>query len=101
MVVHLIVHQIVTPLFELGTVYGTPGAVEQLEKRGIPPEAYIARHVTGDWGDLDEGDRAENEFAVTRELRLLSAYQIDEHFTLWIITEADRSATTLLRPDEY
>ena len=78
----------------------TPGAQRLMEELGLDPAQYLARHVTGDWGDLSEDDKKENDFSVTRNLRILSAYGTGES-KLWIITEADRSATTILRPDEY
>ena len=61
----------------------------------------LTRHASGDWGTLSEDDRNENDFAVTRQLQLLSAYGLSTGVTLWIITEADRSATTLLLPEDY
>ncbi len=61
----------------------------------------LKRHVTGDWGDLDPADRAENELSLRAGFRLLSAYALPDGTRIWLITEADRSATTLLLPDEY
>ena len=62
----------------------------------------MQRHVTGDWGELSEEDRRENELSVKEGFRILSAYKLPRTgVKLWIITEADRSATTLLLPDEY
>lgn len=101
--------------FSLGQVVATPGSLEQLAEHGISATALIHRHVHGDWGDLCEEDRAENEFAVSRPLRLLSCYRLVDAErlastpkerrsslpTVWIITEADRSVTTILRPSEY
>ena len=58
-------------------------------------------HVAGDWGELDEEDRRENELSVARGFRLLSSYTLSSGEKLWIITEADRSSTTLLLPSEY
>ena len=87
--------------FLLGQVVGTPGAVEAIEAAEESAHQLIARHVTGDWGDLDEEDKRENEFSVDNNLRILSAYTLSTGVKLWIITEADRSATTLLLPSEY
>ena len=87
--------------FPLGRIVATPGALAALEQVGESPGAFIKRHVTGDWGELDEEDRRENEFSVTHGFRLLSAYKLPDGTRLWIITEADRSATTLLLPSEY
>lgn len=62
----------------------------------------LARHRAGDWGDLCDEDKLENEFSVSRDLRILSVYGgSDDPDRLWVIIEADRSATTILRPDEY
>jgi hypothetical protein len=60
----------------------------------------LARHVSGDWGELPEEDRAENEFSVANNLRILSAYTLANGVKVWVITEADRSATTFLLPEE-
>lgn len=88
--------------FELGQVVATPGALKALEASGVSAHRLLWRHVTGDWGDLDDHDRAANERALLTGERLLSSYNLpgtDER--IWIITEWDRSATTLLLPDEY
>jgi hypothetical protein len=87
--------------FELGQMAATPGALETME-RGlhIPPE-FLLRHKRGDWGELDEFDRQANEDALRFGSRLLSAYSTRTGERLWVITEADRSVTTILRPDEY
>ncbi len=60
----------------------------------------LARHAEGDWGDLCEEDKKENELSLREGFRLFSAYKNDEH-KIWIITEADRSVTTVLFPEEY
>ena len=87
--------------FPLGQVVATPGALEVLEQAGQSPLEFLERHAGGDWGELDEHDRQENEFSLPRRLRLLSAYRTKRDDKLWVITEADRSATTLLLPSEY
>jgi hypothetical protein len=89
------------PLFDLGQVVATPGALRALEEAGESPFAHLERHVTGDWGDLVEEDRQENELALRRGFRLFSAYRLRDETKIWIITEHDRSATTLLLPSEY
>ena len=71
-----------------------------MKAQGIDGLALLSRHVTGDWGDLDEVDKQENELSVRKGFRILSAYGKDD-CKLWVITEADRSITTILRPDEY
>lgn len=90
----------VSPRFALGQVVATPAVLEHLERNGINASEYLNRHVRGDWGEVPPDDAAENEFAVTRRLRLLSSYTIAGE-RVWIITEADRSSTCLLYPSEY
>lgn len=87
--------------FPLGQVVATPGALAVLERAGQSPLEFLARHASGDWGELDEHDRQENEFSLSRRLRLLSAYRTRREDKLWVITEADRSVTTVLLPAEY
>ena len=89
------------PLFDLGQLVATPGALAALEKTGQTPMDFLSRHVRGDWGDLPEEDKAENELSLEKGFRLLSSYRTNANDKIWIITEADRSHTTLLLPDEY
>jgi hypothetical protein len=89
------------PKFPLGRIVGTPGALRALARTGQTPLEFLKRHILGDWGDLDEHDRRENELSLNADLRLLSAYTLTDGTSIWIITEADRSATTLLLPEEY
>jgi hypothetical protein len=89
------------PRFALGQVVATPGALEELAEAGENPASFLARHVTGDWGELDDHDRQESELAVEVGFRILSAYTLINGTRLWIITEADRSSTTILLPSEY
>ena len=86
------------PLFRLGQVVGTPGALQAFEETGENPLEYLLRHVTGDWGDLCEEDKAENQLAIEQGLRTFSAYMLNNGTKIWVITEWDRSATTLLLP---
>ena len=89
-------------LFSLGRVLATPGALDALHRNpSVGAWCYLRRHMTGDWGDLDNADVAENELSLREGFRLLSAYALPDGTRFWIITEADRSATTLLLPDEY
>ena len=88
-------------LFHLGRVVATPGALDALGRNQLGAWAYLSRHVTGDWGDLGATDAAENALSLREGFRLLSAYALPDGTRLWVITEADRSATTLLLPDEY
>ena len=87
--------------FPLGHIVATPGALRALNVAGHVPREFLDRHQQGDWGDLEEFDRRENERSLLDECRLLSAYRLRDGTKLWIITEADRSATTLLLPEEY
>jgi len=89
------------PLFDLGQLVATRGALAALEKTGQTPMEFLSRHVTGDWGELSEEDRKENQFSLERGFRLLSSYRTNAGDAVWVITEADRSHTTLLLPDEY
>ena len=89
------------PAFELGQIVATPGALAAIKKAGQQPGEFLTRHINRDWGDLDEEDRNENEYSLERGFRLLSAYKTNAGDRLWIITEADRSVTTLLLPEEY
>lgn len=89
------------PLFSVGQIVATPGALTALEKSGQTPLEFLARHVRGEWGELDEEDRRENQLSLKRGFRLLSSYRTQAGDTVWVITEADRSVTTLLLPDEY
>ena len=89
------------PRFPLGQVVATPGALSALVSLRISPWTLLYRHMRGDWGQLGYHDWQENEQALTEETRLLSAYTLPDGTRIWIITEADRSATTLLLPQEY
>ena len=89
------------PRFPLGQVVATPGALAALEEAGDRPADLLKRHLAGDWGEVDEHDRQENERSLADGCRLLSAYTLSTGTRLWIITEADRSSTTLLLPEEY
>lgn len=90
----------VKPLFALGQMVATPGAIEVIVKSDISLFALLSRHQRGDWGDLDEEDKVANDDALKAGRRVLSAYRF-EKATLWVITEADRSTTTILLPEEY
>lgn len=79
----------------------TPGALAALTDSGELPFDYLKRHIHGDWGEVDEHDRRENELSLEHAFRLLSAYTLLSGVKIWIITEGDRSATTVLLPEEY
>ena len=87
--------------FPLGRLAATPGALEAMEASGQTPDFFLARHQSGDWGEVDEEDRQLNEEALVHGDRILSAYRTLKGVKLWVITEADRSVTTALLPDEY
>jgi hypothetical protein len=87
--------------FPLGQTMATPGALEAFVRTGETPLPFLARHANGNWGDVDEHDKAENEFSVEHGFRILSAYRLADDTRIWIITEADRSVTTILLPEEY
>ena len=89
------------PLSSPGQIVATPGALALLEKAQKSPSEFLLRHFRGDWGDLCQDDKAENELSLKHGFRLLSSYPVTKSETLWIITEADRSVTTLLLPSEY
>jgi hypothetical protein len=84
----------------LGRVVATPGALNLLGKSGGRPFDYLVRHATGDWGELCTFDRRQNEIALRDGYRVFSAYETTAG-RVWIITEADRSVTTILLPEEY
>jgi hypothetical protein len=88
------------PLFELGQVVITPACIEMIEHQGKSPEEFLARHHTGDFGDLDEHDQRMNEEALNGDSRIMSVYKT-ESGDVWIITEADRSSTCILVPSDY
>ena len=90
-----------SPKFPLGQLVSTPGALSALAEVGQSPQEFVDRHVRGDWGELSDEDRQENERSITESLRILSAYRLRDGTKIWIITEADRSSTCILLPDEY
>jgi hypothetical protein len=87
-------------LFETGQVVATPAALTFCQQHGINPLLLLGRHCAGDWGDLGHADVAANVHAVQHDLRILSAYKFPAG-KVWVITEADRSSTCILLPDDY
>lgn len=85
--------------FELGQTVITPNAQQSLHPEDVIMS--LSRHVQGDWGEASEGDKQENEFSLSNGLRLMSVYQDRAGTKFWIITEADRSSTTVLLPEDY
>jgi hypothetical protein len=86
---------------DLGLPYATPGALRALEEAGETPLEFLGRHGDGDWGTVGPEDWAENELSVREGFRVLSAYTLSTGVKIWVITEADRSVTTILLPEEY
>jgi hypothetical protein len=84
----------------LGHVVATPGALKLLMEAGGHSFNYLARHATGDWGNLCSFDYRQNEIALRDGYRVFSSYDVPAG-RVWIITEADRSLTTILLPEEY
>ena len=89
------------PLFPLGRTVATPGALALCEQHNISPLSLIARHHRGDFGDLCDDDLKANESALFEGQRLLSAFNIGGQEKLYVITEWDRSLTTILKASEY
>jgi hypothetical protein len=97
-----------TPRFQLGKVYCTPGALETMERLQVNPLALLGRHIRGDWGSVCSEDALSNVQALRDGSRIFSVYELTANNdtastseSIWLITEADRSATTILLPDEY
>jgi hypothetical protein len=87
--------------FSLGRLFATPGAIMAAKEANDNLVGYLNRHAAGDWGDLSNDDRRANAEALKDGSRLLSAYHLKDGTKIWIITEVDRSATTVLLPAEY
>jgi hypothetical protein len=88
-------------LFPFGLIVATPGALAALKESAEPPLMLLARHVAGDWGELDSHDKQANNRALVSGGRIFSAYRTSKGTKIWVITEADRSSTCLLLPEEY
>ena len=82
------------PLFRLGRIVATRGVLAHLEHHGVVADPFLRRHVTGDWGDVPAEDAKSNQLAVQHGARILSSYEVAGE-RVWLITEADRSVTTL------
>jgi hypothetical protein len=91
----------VKPRFTLGQVVATPGALKAIEASGDSLFSYLSRHQSGDWGEVDAHDRKENELSLVQGFRLMSVYSLSTGVKIWVITEADRSSTCILLPEEY
>ncbi|MBW8016574.1 MAG: hypothetical protein FVQ82_10325 [Planctomycetes bacterium] len=95
------------PKFKLGKTVITPGGIDALSKSNQLPDPFLNRHITGDWGDICQEDAELNNQAIAHEgeedkqMRVMSVYKTNKNETIWIITEWDRSVTTILLPNEY
>jgi len=89
------------PLGQLVFTRGVNDLIAENKEFALFVLTSLQRHARGDWGDLSEEDKKENEYSLNRHLRLLSAYEQHGLPKIWIITESDRSATTVLFPEEY
>lgn len=90
------------PKFRLGSVVATPDAIAALERVGQSPWSLLTQHVSGQWGDLSDDDKRLNDEALIHGDRILSSYVLQDGVTtVWVITEADRSSTCLLLPENY
>ncbi len=88
-------------LFQLGRIVATPGALEALSEAEQIPITFLQRHQSGDWGDCGAEDKQENDLSVREGFRIFSVYHTFKGQKIWVITEADRSSTCILLPDEY
>jgi hypothetical protein len=87
--------------FPLGQSVATPAALKAIEEAGQTPAFFLDKHVRGEWGEVCNGDKQLNDQALVDGSRILSAYRTLLNARVWVITEADRSATTILLPEEY
>jgi hypothetical protein len=90
-----------TQTLPLGRVVATPAAIEALTITNTHPLTLLRRHATGDWGNLCAEDIEANRLAVAIGARIMSAYTLPDDTKLWVITEGDRSVTTILKPEDY
>ena len=94
-------HENTTPLFSMGHLGMSPGALSALLSLGLNPNVFLTRHVTGDWLEMEPEDQEVNRRALSVGSRVFSSYGFGENKKLWVITEADRSSTMILLPGEY
>ena len=87
--------------FPIGQLVATPGALEALDDSSQTTQEFVQRHQAGDWGQVCASDSKANDVALQQGARILSAYKTLKGVKLWVITEADRSSTCVLLPDEY
>lgn len=89
------------PRLKLGRLFATPAALDALRAANLSVGDLLTRLLRGDWGDLAKDDREQNDLALEVGLRVLSCYSLNENVRVWVISEWDRSVTTILLPDEY
>ncbi|RDU94984.1 hypothetical protein [Trinickia dinghuensis] len=89
------------PRFKLGRILATPGALEVIADARVSIVDLLIKHLRGDWGDLSDSDRQQNEQAIVAGQRIVSSYVLANRQTVWLVTEADRSATTFLLSGDY
>ena len=89
------------PLFKLGQIVMTPAAQLEMAAADVTPFPFLVRHCKGDWGDVDPEDQGMNDAALKNGERLFSVYKLTAVQKIWVITEHDRSVTTLLLPSDY
>ena len=87
-------------LFKLGHTVATPNAIATLSAAHVGTDQLLDRHIIGDFGDLCDEDAQQNKLAIKHGMRIMSSYQVDGQ-EVWVITEADRSSTTILLPGDY
>jgi hypothetical protein len=87
--------------FQLGQLYLTPGAQDALEESGESAHIFINRHARLEQGELSDEDHCENLLSISHQLRIFSAFKTTSGVKIWVITEADRSVTTILLPSKY
>lgn len=87
--------------FPIGRIVGTPAAFEALKTNKTTALEFLRRHASGDWGVVGKDDWESNDQALVDGTRIFSSYTLDDDSVIWVITEADRSSTTILLPDDY
>ena len=97
------VHETTAPklLFDPGQIVATPGALATMQSNNCLSLDLLLRHLTGDWGIIPKEDAKANQQALKEGYRIMSSYPLDDGSSIWVITEADRSYTTFLLPEEY
>ena len=85
----------------LGRILATPEALTAMKRSGDAPETFLRRHETQDWGNVESDDWARNDEALRDGSRIVSSYNLKDGTTVWIVTEADRSVSTILLPEDY